>query len=816
MELFVALRDERSRERARRLLDSLVTVRSQTIAYTIIDARRTPLLSVGAPPNALITLDRPSGEARSSAEPLIGEIPGLEFVSSGDTVHTRVAVPISLGRSDTAGYLIEYRGPSGSGVSELLAGLIGSEARFAVGNRDGFLWTDLVRPTYGPPASAGSDLEYAAPDGKLWIASIAEVPSTSWRVSVEVPRQLALAPAREVLVHILLVALIVLSIGAFVGWRLTHGITGPLEEVTRAAEGIAAGDYARRATVRRDDEIGRLATSFNSMATRVEASTHIREEHAAELRYANQQLSRAIGETERARRHAEEIATELRALVNSVTDVVLYLDDDGRYVKILETGIDKLALPPAELLGKRVHEVLSPQSADAVLATVRSALRENRRVELEYSVTLGDRGLCWFAGAASPMPDGTVLWVARDVTEHHELQEQFRQAQKMEAVGQLAGGIAHDFNNMLTAIKSFSELLLAELSDESPHAADLAEIQRAADRAAALTRKLLAFSRRQLLQPVPLDLNTVVRGMEEMLRRLLGEDVECEWRLATDLFHAMADPGQIEQIVLNLALNARDAMPAGGRLTVETSTARVDENYVARIPDMTPGEYVVLSVSDTGSGMDAETQARLFEPFFTTKEPGKGTGLGLSTVYGIVKQSGGHITVYSEPGHGSTFRVYLPRASSSGARSSEPVATIALPLPTGSETILLVEDDHAVRLVAARILTRQGYRVLEASAPAEAEALVARHRGAIEMVMTDLVLPGMSGRELAELLVAVEPGMRVLYMSGYTDDAVIRRGLLEPGMAFLPKPFTVEEMTRLVRATLDGRPAGALGSRATA
>jgi CheY-like chemotaxis protein len=358
---------------------------------------------------------------------------------------------------------------------------------------------------------------------------------------------------------------------------------------------------------------------------------------------------------------------------------------------------------------------------------------------------------------------------------------------------------------MLTAIRSFSELLLADMPDASPHRADVKEIQSAADRAAALTRQLLAFSRRQLLQPVPLDLNGVVGGVHEMLQRLLGEDVDLVCRLEPALHTAVADPGQIEQIVMNLAVNARDAMPDGGRLTLETANIALDEEYAARVGELEPGPYVVLSVSDTGEGMDAATLDRVFEPFFTTKAPGEGTGLGLSTVYGIVKQSGGHVAVYSEVGQGTTFRVYLPRAEGAGRPAPLPRKVMS-DMPRGEETILLVEDDPAVRLVAARILARQGYRVLEAPTPTAAEALVAAHPGAIDLIMTDLVLPGMNGRELGELLTTVEPRLRVLYMSGYTDDAVIRRGLLEPGMPFLSKPFTVEELARMVRNTLDLQP----------
>jgi len=390
----------------------------------------------------------------------------------------------------------------------------------------------------------------------------------------------------------------------------------------------------------------------------------------------------------------------------------------------------------------------------------------------------------------------------RNLGELKRTQAQLLQAQKMEAVGRLAGGVAHDFNNLLTVIIGYANLLLKRLASDDPIRADLEQIRRATDQATALTRQLLAFSRKQVLQPKVLDLNAVVADMEKMLRRWIGEDINLVIVLSPEIGRVQADPGQIEQVIMNLVVNARDAMPAGGRLTIETANVNLDETYAREHIDAQPGRHVMLAVSDTGIGMDEETQSHLFEPFFTTKERGKGTGLGLSTVYGIVKQSGGSIYVYSEPGQGATFKVYLPRIDEV-AETPRPFA-VPVELVQGSETILLVEDEDMVRDLAQRILLQSGYTVLEARDADEAIRLCEQQRAPIHLMMTDVVLPGgMSGPDLVKHLKTSRPEIRVLYVSGYTDNAIVYHGVLDPGVTFLQKPFTPDDLARKVRQVLD-------------
>jgi PAS domain S-box-containing protein len=391
--------------------------------------------------------------------------------------------------------------------------------------------------------------------------------------------------------------------------------------------------------------------------------------------------------------------------------------------------------------------------------------------------------------------------LAYDVTERRVLEEQLRQSQKMEAVGQLAGGVAHDFNNLLTVITGYSDLTMRRLDHESPFRSSLEEIKKAGERAASLTRQLLAFSRKQVLQPKILQLNAIVADVDKMLRRLIGEDIDPLTLLEPSLGQIKADPGQIEQVILNLAVNARDAMPQGGKLTIETRNVYLDNQYARRHTAIQPGNYVMLAVSDTGCGIDAETQVRMFEPFFTTKEQGKGTGLGLSTVYGIVRQSGGHLWVYSEVGKGTTFKIYLPRVDD--VTEMDVARDSLTELPQGRETVLLTEDEAQVRQMIRMILEMSGYRVLEAASGEEALILYKQHEGQIDLIMTDVVMPGMSGRELAESLEDLHPGIKVLYISGYTDDAIVRHGLLDQEIAFLQKPFTPDALMRKVREVLD-------------
>src|SRR5216117_2818854 len=446
--------------------------------------------------------------------------------------------------------------------------------------------------------------------------------------------------------------------------------------------------------------------------------------------------------------------------------------------------------PPEEQA--RLEEELAQRSDDgAVRAGVRHWTKQGKR----FDVDLVARPL-EFAGRRAR------LVLARDVSAQRHLEEQLRQSQKMEAVGQLAGGIAHDFNNLLTAILGSTQLLLHNTPPGDPRREDAEEIRHAGLRAAELTRQLLAFSRRQVLAPKVLDVNAVVANMDRMLRRLLGEDVELVTSLQPAAGTVNADPGQLEQVLLNLAVNARDAMPGGGRLSIGTTRVTLHEEHVERRHRMPAGDYVSLAVADTGVGMDETTQAHLFEPFFTTKEVGKGTGLGLATVYGIVKQSGGYIWVYSEPAHGTTVKVYLPRVP--GVAEAPAPASEPQQVRGGDETVLLVEDAAPVRTLARRSLEARGYRVLDAADGPSALELSARHAGGIDILVTDVVMPGMSGRELAERLAPARPSMKVLYTSGYTDDAMVRQGVLNAGVAFLQKPFVPDTLARKVREVLDG------------
>jgi PAS domain S-box-containing protein len=469
-----------------------------------------------------------------------------------------------------------------------------------------------------------------------------------------------------------------------------------------------------------------------------------------------------------------------------------------------------------------VHYGLQPVplrgSVDAFLERVhpddREILRQTearaRKTGSDFSVDLRsvrpDGAVRWLRGGGRIfLDDGgrpvRGLGISIDVTERRALEAQFQQAQKMEAIGRLAGGIAHDFNNLLTAILGYCDLLVDDFQPGDRHRQDLEEIQKAGNRAAGLTRQLLAFSRKQIIEPKVLDLKTVVSDMQPMLVRLIGEDIRVTLHLEPELVPVRADRGQVEQIVMNLVVNARDAMPNGGTLTIATGRVELDEHYAATHADVTPGSYVALTVSDTGTGMTPAVQARLFEPFFTTKGVGKGTGLGLATVHGIVKQNGGSIGVYTEVGKGSSVHVYFPLAEAAEI-AAEPAPPAARPR-THTETVLIVEDADELRDLARRLLERQGYTVLVAANADEAQRLFTAHP-AIDLVVTDVVMPGASGPELTRRLAERRPALKVLYMSGYTEDAIAHHGVIDPGIAFLHKPFTAETLGRKVRDLLDG------------
>jgi signal transduction histidine kinase/ActR/RegA family two-component response regulator len=498
-------------------------------------------------------------------------------------------------------------------------------------------------------------------------------------------------------------------------------------------------------------------------------------------------------------------------ILGGVTDAWIAIDGEWRVTYVNRAAERLLQRERTTLVRGLFWESFPVLFVDAFGGALEEAARTSTIVEVEQHLPALYR---WFEVRVYPSGEGLAL-CARDITERRRQQEglrrtetALRQNQKLEAIGRLAGGIAHDFNNLLTAIKGYSDLILADLGESGAaidvgHLRDdIGEIRKAADRAAGLTGQLLAFGRKQVMQPRLIDLNASVAEMEKMLRRVISEDIEMRLALSPDAECVTADPTQIEQVLMNIVLNARDAMPEGGRLTIETGRAQLDEAYAARHVGVTPGDYVLLSVSDNGQGMDAETQARLFEPFFTTKEQGKGTGLGLATAYGIVKQSGGNIWAYSEIGIGTTIKVYLPRSDSEAPRRvSGPVeAPVSV---RGTETVLVVEDEISVRQLVSGVLKRCGYTVIVADDGFDALRAIEGQSAKIDLLLTDVVMPGMSGRRLADRLAAERPGLRILYMSGYTEHAIVHHGVLDAGTDFIEKPFTPEQLTRKVRHALD-------------
>src|SRR4051794_2785371 len=515
----------------------------------------------------------------------------------------------------------------------------------------------------------------------------------------------------------------------------------------------------------------------------------------------------ALHAEERQRWHAEAAlrASEerFRALVENSSDALLVIDAEGRITYLSPSSERHLGWAPAQMVGRSIFDFLHPEDRELVgtrMAETLSSPGRNIVAHVRFHHADGSWRIMEGIGVNrlfDPAVAGIVV-NARDITERRKLEEQLRQAQKLEAVGQLAGGVAHDFNNLLTAILGYCHLMLDDAGDSDPLRQDLLEIQAAGERAAALTRQLLAFSRRQMLQPQVLDINSVVAQLQKLLRRLINEDVELVTHLAPDLLPVTVDPASVEQILVILAVNARDAMPTGGRLTIETANVDLDETYALTHVTMAPGRYVMLAVSDSGEGMDAATRARVFEPFFTTKEQGRGSGLGLATVYGMVRQSAGYIWVYSEPAHGTVFKVYLPVTQTAAAQpTTDKVSSFR-----GSETVLLVEDEDAVRALAREVLRRHGYVVLEARHGVDALRVAERHPDAIHLLITDVVMPHMGGRELGLRLSAVRPAIRTLFMSGYTHHALLPADLT-PGAEFIHKPFTPELLARRVRRILD-------------
>jgi PAS domain S-box-containing protein len=516
------------------------------------------------------------------------------------------------------------------------------------------------------------------------------------------------------------------------------------------------------------------------------------------------------------RKEAEEALQESEKKFRVLTETAasgIFIHQGERFIYVNPASETMSGYSREELLALNFWDLVHPDFRELVKQRAQARQQGEpvpSRYELKIITKNGEErwvdltvGMINFEGKPAILgTDFDITERKRAEEEMRALEEQLRQSQKMEAVGRLAGGIAHDFNNLLTIIKGYSQLSLLDL-DESHHLwGNIQEIQKATQRATDLTRQLLAFSRRQILDLKILDLNSLLKDLDKMLRRIIGEDIEPVTLLAEDLGRVKIDPGQMEQVILNLAVNARDAMPSGGKLIIETANVVLDEEYAHAHVGVIPGHYVKLSVSDTGLGMPQEVKEKAFEPFFTTKEKGKGTGLGLSTVYGIVKQSGGNVWVYSEQGHGTTFKIYLPRIEGEldTLRGTDETDSF----PGGSETVLLVEDEPLVRDTANRLLKQQGYRVFEAANGEEALRVAHEHNGdKIHLLLTDVVMPQMGGKELADQLKIMRPDVKVLYTSGYTDDAIVHHGVLDPGTHFLQKPFSIKTLSQKVREALD-------------
>jgi PAS domain S-box-containing protein len=600
------------------------------------------------------------------------------------------------------------------------------------------------------------------------------------------------AKRRQLVASLLAIFIIVMALGA----AFTTVIISPLRRLQRRAQEVSQKLAGGACLIKTSgNEIRDLSQTFDLLVTNVNQYTD-------GLNQAQEQL-----------KTSERFLNNIFA---SIQDGISILDKEYTILRVNST-MEQVYAHTVPLVGKKCYQAYHGRSEPCEVCPSRSTLATGKPAREEITEHDGEAvahvELSTFPFISQPAGKMTgVVEYVRNITEKkqaeealHRSEEQLRQAVKMEAVGRLAGGVAHDFNNILTAITGYSELLLMNLPPGDPQRQEVEDIRQAAERAASLTRQLLAFSRKQVLQPRRLDLNRVVGDMDKMLRRIIGEDIDLVTVLGENLGTVQADPGQIEQVVMNLAVNARDAMPHGGKLTLETANVDLDPAYAEEHLEVQAGPYVMLAVSDTGIGLDPESKAHLFEPFFTTKEMGKGTGLGLSTVYGIIKQSGGLIWVYSEPGKGTTFKIYLPRLEGAAA------VTEGVPAPAssdrGTETILLVEDEDLVRQVARRILERYGYTVLAAASGQQALDLSRQHAGPIHLMLTDVVMPGMSGQEIREDLQSKRPEMEVLFMSGHTENAIVHHGVLDEGTAFIQKPFKHEVLARKVREVLDHRAA---------
>ena len=561
-------------------------------------------------------------------------------------------------------------------------------------------------------------------------------------------------------------------------------------------------------------DLQQQAAELEEQAMELEEQADEANRNANALSEANAELEQTIRDLEHSRETASiekskgEVTTSLlNALIEKAPVGVILWNSQHKVVRVNPALEAMTGYSGADNVGKSVDELASEEIADTVEAILDEVLETGKTV---MNVPLAGTNRAdptherHFLGSYFPVMlpgnERGVGGVVLETTQFRQLEEQLLRSQKMEAVGRLAGGVAHDFNNMLTAIMSYSELILSDMPPDSQMRTDMVEIVKAAEKATALTRKLLAFSRQQVLRPTMVDMNETIESSRKVIKRLLGSEVELSLNLGRNLWTVSADPTEVDRVLMNLVLNSRDAMPEGGRLIIETTNFHVDEDYARTHAETKVGDYVMVAITDTGAGMSKETRDKIFEPFFTTKEKGKGTGLGLASVYGIVKQSGGFMWVYSELGQGTTFKIYLPRAV---APQRATPTTPHKNRPVGSETILLVEDDEEVRQVASRILRRNGYRVIEAGNGADALKVADNEDEAVDLIVTDIVMPEMGGTELAKRIREKQPDARILFTSGYTEDAVVRQSLLHEGESFIEKPFTPATLAKKAREMLN-------------
>ena len=624
------------------------------------------------------------------------------------------------------------------------------------------------------------------------------LPTLQAALMVEQSQEEAMAPVAMTFVINLIATLAAVLLTVFVAFGVTRSIAAPLIALSAAATRIAAGDLDQTAVVKRTDEIGRLAAAFNLMT--------------GQLRGMIVRLRADLDERTRAEEALRASEERHRSVLHLAMDGFWRADMDARLLEVNDAYCRMSGYSERELLTMRVSDLETRETPEDVSEHVRKIIEQGYdRFESRHRRKDGSVFDVETSAQYQSVGGGEMFAFLRDISarrkdeeEREKLQARLRQSEKMESVGRLAGGVAHDFNNMLGVILGRTELALQGIEERQPLHQDLMEIRRAAERSAALTRQLLAFARKQPVAPRTLDLNETVAGIMSMLRRLIGEDIDLGWLPGAGVWPVRIDPSQIDQILANLCVNARDAIAGVGKVTIETGNADFDEAFSAVHAGVAPGRYVLLAVSDTGCGMDKETLARLFEPYFTTKGTGKGTGLGLATVFGIVQQNNGFITVESEPGLGTAFRIYLPRCQGPTERRYEKTAVEKT--PQGNETILLVEDEPAILEMARVMLTAHGYTVLAAATPAEAIARAEACRGEIHLLMTDVIMPGMTGRDLARELTSRNPAMKCLFMSGYPADAIAHHGVLDPDVNFIQKPFSIKDLTARVREALRGHP----------